>query len=137
MKIVLAITLVNTLLFATDNTSNIEAKLKAQNINVVKKAAEGLNETLPQKVDKYTRLIKLKPDGEHLIYVYELNVTGKSDQELTKEGKDRMTTPVTHGICTSSKRFLDSGIAITYRYVSAVTQHKLFDINVSKEDCPH
>jgi hypothetical protein len=131
IKIVLSIILLTILAEA----KSVEEKLKIQNMEVVKKAAEGLNETLPQKVDAYTRLVKLQPQGERLIYIYELNVTGKSDAQLAKEGKARMTTPVSRGICNSSKRFLDSGISITYRYTSAVSKQPLFDVNVSKEDC--
>lgn len=133
IKIVISVCLLALLAEA----KSVEEKVKAQNMEVVKKAAEGLNETLPQKVDQYTRLVKLQPKEERLIYIYELNVTGKSDTELAKEGKARMTVPVSRGICTSSKRFLESGIAITYRYTSATSKKPLFDINVSKEDCPH
>lgn len=113
----------------------ITDKIRQQNLQVVQKAAEGLNETLPQQIDKYTRLIRLEPKGEKLIYIYELNVTGKSDAEVAAEGKKRMRKPVTKGICTSSKRFLQSGIGIVYRYESAKSHKPLFTFDVTKKDC--
>lgn len=47
-----------------------------------------------------------------------------------------MKKAVTAGICRSSKRFLDADIAISYLYNSAASKEKLFEFNVSKEDCP-
>ncbi|RUM66121.1 MAG: hypothetical protein DSZ05_04835 [Sulfurospirillum sp.] len=117
------------------SADTIPDKVRLQNQNVVKKAAEGMNENLPQKVDPYTSLVKIEPKGERLIYIYELDVKGKSDDQLTKEGKVRMKAPVIRGICTSSRRFLDSGIDITYIYTSAKSKKKLFQFDVSKKDC--
>ena len=113
----------------------ITDKIRQQNLQVVQKAAEGLNETLPQQIDRYTRLIRLEPKGEKLIYIYELNVTGKSDAEVAAEGRKRMRKPVTEGICTSSKRFLQSGIDIVYRYESAKSHKPLFAFDVTQKDC--
>ncbi len=128
--------LILTLLLAnTISADNLAEKIKIQNQNVVKMAAKGLSEKLPQKVDDYTTLVKMKAQGETLIYTYELNVTGKSDKELEEEGKQRMQKPVKNGICNSSKRFLDSGINISYIYISAVTKNELFRFDVEKKDC--
>ena len=117
--------------------NNIEEKIKQQNINVVKAAAEGLSEKLPQQVDKYTSLIKIQADGAKLIYVYEINDPQKSDQEIAQLGKKKMQKPVTRGICTSSKRFLESGIEISYVYTSAKTKQELFHFNVKEKDCKY
>ncbi len=124
--------------FLTINTISADTlaeKIKLQNQNVVKMAASGLSEKLPQKVDDFTTLVKMRADNQTLIYIYELNVTDKSDDELTFEGKKRMQKPVTTGICQTSKRFLESGINISYRYTSAKTKKELFRFNVTKKDC--
>ncbi len=131
-KQILILTLLLTNAVSADNLAE---KIKIQNQNVVKMAAKGLSEKLPQKVDDYTTLVKMKAQGETLIYTYELNVTGKSDKELEEEGKQRMQKPVKNGICNSSKRFLDSGINISYIYISAVTKNELFRFDVEKKDC--
>ena len=113
----------------------ITDKIRQQNLQVVQKAAEGLNETLPRQIDKYTRLIRLEPKGEKLIHIYELNVTGKSDAEVAAEGRKRMRKPVTEGICSSSRRFLQSGIGIVYRYESAKSHNPLFTFDVTQKEC--
>ncbi len=131
-KRILILTLLLTNMVSADNLAE---KIKIQNQNVVKMAAKGLSEKLPQKVDDYTSLVKINADGETLIYTYELNVTGKSDEELSKEGKKRMKKPVINGICNSSKRFLDSGINISYIYTGAISKKELFRFDVEKKDC--
>ena len=110
-------------------------KVKQQNIHVVQAAAKGLSEKLPQKVDKYTSLVKIVSKGERLIYTYEINDPKMSDDAIKGKGQKKMKKPVTHGICTSSKRFLQSGISITYRYVGAKSKKELFAFDVSKKDC--
>lgn len=132
LKSILSLLLVTLSLMVADA---IPDKIKQQNMNVVKAAAKGLSEKLPQKVDKFTRLVKIKAEGETLIYTYELNVSGKSDDVLAKEGKERMKAPVTRGICISSSRFLESGIDIIYTYISTRSQNTLFSFKVDKESC--
>jgi hypothetical protein len=113
----------------------IPDKIKQQNINVVQAAAKGLNKTLPQKIDPYTSLVKLEPKGERLLYIYEINDPSMSDEEISKRGKEKMKAPVIRGICSSSKRFLESGIDITYLYKSAKSKKELFRFDVTKKDC--
>ena len=133
-KTILIAALITAPLFMNAKDS-IPDKIKQQNINVVKAAAEGLNEKLPQKVDKYTSLIKLEAKGEKLIYIYEINDPKMSDEEIAQKGVKKMKKPVIHGICTSSKRFLDSGITISYVYTGAKSKKALFHFDVKKEDC--
>ncbi len=125
------------LLPLTIYANNIEEKIKQQNINVVKAAAQGLSEKLPQQVDKYTSLIKIQANGAKLVYIYEINDPQKSDQEIAKIGKKKMETPVKRGICNSSKRFLESGIDISYVDTSARSKKELFHFDVSKKDCKY
>ncbi len=110
-------------------------KIKLQNINVVKAASKGLSEKLPQKVDQFTTLVKVISKGEKLIYTFEINDPKLSDEEISKKGEKKMKKPVTNGICTSSKRFLQSGIDISYIYKSAKTKKTLFKFDVTQKDC--
>jgi hypothetical protein len=110
-------------------------KIRRQNIEVVKAAADSLNKELPKRVDAYTRLLKIEPKGERLIYHFEVNAGPKSDEELKKRKASR-TRVVTEGICSRYGRFLKSGIVIVYRYISAATKKPLFDVVVRKDDCP-
>jgi len=121
--------------FATLHADAIPDKIKQQNINVVQAAAKGLNETLPQKIDPYTSLVKLEPKGERLLYIYEINDPSMSDEEIIKKGKQKMQAPVIRGICSSSRRFLESGISISYLYTSAKSKKELFRFDVTKKDC--
>jgi hypothetical protein len=111
-------------------------KIRQQNMEVVKHAAKSLSEELPKRVDRYTKLVAIDADGEKLVYTFEVDAGPKSDEQLVAEGKERMTRNVTRGLCQSSERFLKSGITIVYRYVSAATKKPLFDVTVSKKDCP-
>ncbi len=113
----------------------ISDKIKLQNINVVKAAAKGLSEKLPQKVDNYTSLVKVTSKGEKLIYTFEINDPKMSDKEISRKGQKKMKKPVTNGICNSSKRFLQSGIDISYIYKSAKTKKILFKFDITQKDC--
>ncbi len=113
----------------------IPDKIKLQNINVVKAAAKGLSEKLPQKVDNYTSLVKVTSKGEKLLYTFEINDPKMSDKEIAKKGEKKMKKPVTNGICNSSKRFLQSGIDISYIYKSAKTKKTLFKFDITQKDC--
>jgi len=129
-------TLLTGLLFAaaTDKLSTAE-KIRLQNRNVVKMAAEGLSQKLPQRVDRYTQLVKITPEGERLIYTFEIDDPKLHDEEVVKKGEERMRTPVIRGICTSAKRFLQSGIEITYLYREAGSKKRLFRFDVKQSDC--
>jgi len=107
-----------------------------QNEEIVKLASEEITKTLPQKVDKYTTLLRVEGRDTTLVYVFEINTGAKSDETVRSEDRTRMQKAVTSGICRSSKRFLDSEINISYLYRSAASKEKLFQFNVSKNDCP-
>lgn len=106
-----------------------------QNKEIVKLASEEITKTLPQKVDKYTKLLRVEGQDTTLVYVFEINTGAKSDETVINEDRTRMQKAVTSGICRSSKRFLDAEINITYLYKSAASKEKLFQFNVSKNDC--
>ena len=113
------------------------AKVRQQNMNVVKAAAESMNKELPKQVDRYTKLLSIKPQGETLQYIFEIAAPPKSDAQIKQEAKERhMKARVTQGLCGSSARFLKSGIDIEYIYRSAATGKTLMDYKVSKKDCP-
>jgi len=111
------------------------SQLQKQNRHIVKLASEEMSKTLPQTVDKYTRLMKVEGKDTTLTYVFEINTGAKSDEAVRKEDRTRMQKAVTKGICQSSKRFLDANIDISYLYNSAVSKEKLFQFDVSKSDC--
>ena len=112
------------------------SQLQKQNRHIVKLASEEMSKTLPQTVDKYTRLMKVEGKDTTLTYVFEINTGAKSDEAVRKEDRTRMQKAVTKGICQSSKRFLDANIDISYLYNSAASKEKLFQFDVSKGDCP-
>ncbi|BAF72431.1 hypothetical protein [Sulfurovum sp. NBC37-1] len=112
-------------------------KMQQQNRSIVKLASEELSRNLPQKVDKYTTLMKIEGKGETLLYIFEINTGTKSDEAVQKEGRTRMQKAVTNGICHSSKRFLDAHIRIAYIYHSATSKKELFRFNVKKKDCEY
>ncbi len=128
MAVLLAVTL-----FASND--DMAEKIKLQNQNVVKAAVEALSKELPKRVDPYTQLVGIEADGERLIYTFEVNAGPRSDEELKKR-KESRTRVVTDGVCRTSDRFLKSGIVIVYRYVSAATKKPLFDVVVTKKECP-
>jgi uncharacterized protein YktA (UPF0223 family) len=111
-------------------------KVKLQNQNVVKMAAEGLSKELPKKVDAFTQLVSIKAKDETLFYTFEINAT-QSDDVIIKKDKTRMKKAVTGGICQSSKRFLQSDITISYIYTSAKSAKKLFQFDVNKTVCDY
>jgi len=129
-------TLVSLLLLTTLlQADDMAQKVKKQNQEVVKSAAQELNQQLPQKIDKYTQLNTIKAKDESLVYIYEINTGDKSDADVIKEDKNRMKKAVIKGICDSSKRFLENGIDISYIYTSAVSKKALFQFDVSQKDC--
>jgi hypothetical protein len=126
------LSLISTNLLAEDNMAE---KIKFQNNEVVKLAAQEISKQLPQKVDKYTNLVKIVGKDEVLLYTFEIDTGSKSDDTVIKEDKSRMKKAVTQGICTSSIRFLKSGINISYIYASAKSKKELFRFDVSMKDC--
>jgi len=127
---------VTTLFSVTAPTKDLPvSELIKQNRQIVKLASEEISKTLPQKVDKYTNLLKVEGKGTTLLYIFDINTGAKSDEAVINEDHSRMEKAVTKGICKSSKRFLDAEISISYRYISASTQKTLFQFDVSKSDC--
>ena len=129
--IILSLLSISSSLFADD----MAKKIKSQNQEVVKLAAQELLSQLPQKIDKYTQLVNIKAKDQTLIYIYEIDTGSKSDDMVIKEDKSRMQKAVTLGICNSSKRFLQNGIDISYIYASAKSKKELFQFDVSGKDC--
>jgi len=111
-------------------------EMKTQNREIVELSSKELSKTLPQVIDKYTTLTKVKGQDTTLIYIFEINTGSKSDEAVQKEDKTRMQQAVTTGICQSSKRFLDAQINISYLYISAKSKVELFRFDVSQADCP-
>ena len=126
-------------LFANDlpikNQDISPQQLQKQNKQVVQLAANELSKNLPQKVDKYTNFTAIKANGTTLIYTFEINITPRSDEDVKKNDYTRMKRNVTKGICSSSKRFLDAQISISYIYLNAITKTKLFQFDIDKNDC--
>ncbi|MEA3419038.1 MAG: hypothetical protein U9Q90_06520 [Campylobacterota bacterium] len=129
--ILLSLSALNISLFAEDMTE----KIKMQNREVVKMAAAEMAAQLPQKVDNYTQLVDIKAKDESLVYTFEINTGAKSDDTVINEDKSRMKEAVTNGICQTSKRFLDSGILISYIYTSAASKKQLFHFDVNRKAC--
>jgi len=46
-----------------------------------------------------------------------------------------MRSIVEAGICTSVKRFLDSGIEIVYRYLSKMSRREILRVEMNQEEC--
>jgi len=128
--------LILSLLFtAFADSGDMAEKIRIQNQNVVKAAAEELSKELPKRVDEYTELIGISADGQTLAYTFEINAAPKSDEAIIKEGAERMKRNVTAGVCATSRRFLQSGITISYRYISAATKRQLFRYDIEESDC--
>jgi hypothetical protein len=111
-------------------------EMQKQKKEIVKLSSEEISKTLPQRVDKYTTLMKVEGKDTTLIYIFEINTGAKSDDTVRKEDRTRMQKAVTTGICQSAKRFIDAQISISYIYLSAVSKAELFRFNVSQADCP-
>ena len=110
-------------------------KMREQNVNVVKKAVEGLRETLPQKVDDYTQLVAIDGNGTRLTYTFEVNTGTKSDETMRKEGT-KMAPRILEGICRSAERFMEADIALTYRYINSATHTEVLRVDADKSKCP-
>ncbi len=109
---------------------------KFQNQEVLKMAVAELSKNVPQEIDQYTTLVDVTKKDLTLIYIYEINTGAKSDEAVRTEDHARMRQAVTQGTCQSSKRFLESGISLSYIYNSAKSKEKLFVIDVTRADCP-
>ncbi|WP_292664360.1 hypothetical protein [Nitratifractor sp.] len=111
------------------------AKMREQNRDIVRKAAASLSKELPKKVDAYTTLESVRAEDTTLLYTFSLTVGPKSDEAIRKEGEARMRRNVTRGVCRGSRRFLDAGITVAYRYLNAATGKELFRFDIDKKAC--
>ncbi len=112
-----------------------QSEMKSQNEHIAKLAASELSKTLPQKIDKFTKLIDIKAEKATIVYVYEINIAPKSDETVKNEDHSRMKEAVTIGTCKNSRRFLEADIVIRYIYISANTQAQLFKFDINQESC--
>ena len=112
-----------------------DKQLKLQNKKVLMSAVAAYKKNLPQKVDKYTTFTQVEAKDLTLIRIYEINTGSKSDEAVQKEDMSRMQEAVKYGVCTTSKRFLDSDIKLTYLYKSAKSKVELFKFEFSAKDC--
>ena len=125
--------------YATDIIKEGEAypieKLKEQNEQIIKMVVKEISKSLPQKVDKYTQMTKIRDENLTLIYTFEINTGRKSDEAVKKEATARMRKAVTKGVCQSSKRFIDAGVSLTYEYLSATSKKELFSFDMNETIC--
>ena len=127
-----------------------DKQIKMQNSEVVKSVVDELSKKVPQKVDKFTTFTKIANEGLTLIYTYEINAPAKSDDEIRAKDRTRMEyvpaqiqgivltrmeKAVVYGVCTRSKRFLESNISLTYLYVSAKSKEELFRFEFTPKTC--
>lgn len=138
-KYVFIISLFFTSVFAQNtpvkNQELSSSDMKSKNAEIAKLAAAEITKSLPQDVDKFTKLLSCEAKDSMLVYTFELNVESKSDEELKKDGLSKMKKSVTEGTCRSSKRFLEADINIRYIYNSAKSKAKLFSFDVDKSNC--
>jgi len=112
-----------------------DKQMQLQNSEVINAAIEAYGKNLPQKIDKYTTFTKVHADGLTLIRTYEINTGAKSDEAVRAEDKSRMKEAIFYGVCTTSKRFLDSNINLTYLYLSAKSKEELFRFEITPKKC--
>jgi hypothetical protein len=110
-------------------------KIREQNKQIIKMVVEEISKTLPQKVDQYTAMTKVRDENLTLIYTFEINTGAKSDEAVQKEDKDRMKKAVTKGVCQSSKRFIEAGVSLKYEYLSATSKKELFTFQMNEHIC--
>ena len=110
-------------------------KLKEQNREIIKMVVKEISKDLPQKVDRYTTMSKIRDENLTLIYTFEINTGAKSDKAVIKEDKPRMQKAISRGICQSSKRFLEAGVTLSYEYISASSKKELFTFTMNQKKC--
>jgi len=137
LKILLSIAVLVEVGFATEiQTRELPlSAIQKQNKTIVKLSAEELSKTLPQTIDKYTRLIKIDGIDTTLLYTYEINTGSKSDDAVKKEDRTRMKEAVTYGVCRGNKKFLQADIGISYIYLGARSKTELFRFDIKKKNC--
>ena len=140
MKKIIYILLILTVSLYSENTKiqNREfsiSEMASQNKKIVQMVAKEISKTLPQTIDRYTKLVDIKTKDTTMLYYFEINTGAKSDKNVQEEDHKRMQNAVTRGLCQSSKRFLDAQINISYIYNSSKTKVELFRFDISQKDC--
>ena len=136
MKKVLLITiLLLTTVSAVEEREYPVDKIKEKNREIIKMVVKEISKDLPQQVDKYTTMKKIRDENLTLIYTFEINTGVKNDKTVIKEDKPRMQKAISRGICQSSKRFLEAGISLSYEYMSASTKKELFTFTMNQKKC--
>ena len=110
-------------------------QMHSQNATIAKMFTEEISKNLPQKIDNYTKFVKIHNEGSNIIYTFEIKTGAKSDESVRKEDRSRMYRAVKNGICQSSMRFLEANINISYLYISASSKKDLFRFNITQKDC--
>jgi len=112
-----------------------QEKMREQNIQIATLAAKEISKNLPQKIDKYTTLKSIENHNTTLVYTFLINDSRKSDTVIRKQDHTRMQKAITEGLCRSSKRFLQAGINISYKYLSEKSKNLLFRFDIAKDKC--
>lgn len=110
-------------------------KMQEQNREITRLAAVELSKSLPQTIDKHTKLTKVEAQDTVLVYTYEIDAAPKSDAQIKQEDHTRMQEAITYGVCSSSQRFLKANIAIRYIYNSAHSKNELFRFDIESKSC--
>jgi hypothetical protein len=110
-------------------------EMKSQNKTIARMVAKEIKSTLPQTVDKYTRLTDIYNKDTTIFYIFEINTGSKSDEAVKKEDKSRMHKAIETGVCQSSRKFLEAGINISYIYINAISKKHLFKFDISQKNC--
>lgn len=138
MRLVFTIffTLISILSASGLRTQELSTKaMSDQKEEIARLAADEISKSLPQTVDKYTKLTEVKSQKNSIIYIFEIETTPKSDETVRKEDYGRMKNAVTQGVCLNSKRFLDANINIKYIYKNAHSKAELFAFDISQNSC--
>ena len=110
-------------------------KMRKQNLLIVRKAAEGIGESLPQRVDAYTKLTAVDANGTRLIYTFEVDAGPKSIESMRAKGH-LMAPRILSGICRSAQRFMEADITLTYRYLALPSRQEVLRVDANKTKCP-
>jgi hypothetical protein len=121
--------------FAIEEQEYPVDKLKEQNREIIKMVVKEISKDLPQQVDKYTTMSRIRDENLTLIYTFEINTGAKSDKAVIKDDKSRMQKAISRGICQSSKRFLEAGVTLSYEYLSKSTKKELFTFTMNQKKC--
>ena len=141
-KLVLLFAIITTLtqaVFGVDlpvkNQDVSAEQLKSQNKEITKLVATELSKSLPQVINKATKIISIEAIETNLIYTYEINTGAKSDDAIRAEDRTKWEKIYVKNVCKRSKRFLDAQVKLSYVYISAISKEKLFQFDIEQADC--